>query len=125
MSDNRSLEPRPVWRRLSDITEPDPPIGSGWGPWTLNPANYTLELGPDGCLYWVDLEDCDTAAQVLDWIAQVARKTWADDTTLAGLVRALNDVLNLQSSLCPSGQSKRMTNAQIRARVRTYAQRAG
>jgi hypothetical protein len=35
-----------------------------------------------------------------DRIVQVSHKLWADDATLAGLVRALDDVLRLQSNLC-------------------------
>jgi hypothetical protein len=35
--------------------------------------------------YWVDLERCRTAAEVLDWIMRVAKKSWADDETLASL----------------------------------------
>jgi len=37
--------------------------------------------------YEVDLEQCLDGAQVLDWILQVAGKQWADDATVAGLVR--------------------------------------
>jgi hypothetical protein len=89
---------------------------SPWGPWALNRATYAL--GHTGDIdYWIDLDSCTTSAEVLDWIAQISHKTWADDATLAGLVRALDDVLNLQAHLCPSGASKQLTVKRLRSRV--------
>ena len=68
--------------------------GRSWGRWRLNPDVLTLDL--DDNRYEVDLEQCLTSAQVLDWTCQVAGKTWADDQTLAGLVRAIDDILHPQ-----------------------------
>lgn len=85
-----------------------------WGPWLLAtdyPALEHLERG-----YEVSLLECRTAAQCLDWIAQIANKTWADATTVAGLVHALDDVLSLQASVCPSGRPRTLTRDQIRRR---------
>lgn len=92
-----------------------PRPGRNWGPWRLDPDNLVLicedEQHPAG--YEVDLELCTTSAQVLDWIMQVEMKTWADDQVVAGLIRALNDVLRPQSTLCSSGTSKTLTTSQI------------
>src|SRR5215831_4907397 len=74
-----------------------------WGPWRLNKSNYTLEH-PNG-YYYVDLEQCLTSAQMLDIIMQICRKTWADEACLAGLVRALSELLSPQATLCGSGMS--------------------
>lgn len=71
-----------------------------WGPWTLDPELLTL----DHPLYQIDLETCTSSAEVLDWIMQVGHKVFADDATLAGLVRALNDCLRPQATLCSNGQ---------------------
>jgi hypothetical protein len=100
---------------------------SGWGPWALNHHNFTLEMfdRPDRFTYWIDLEQCTTSAEVLDWICQVAGKVWADDATLAGLVRALNDVLRPQGTLCSWGHSRRLTKVQIRRLVLAIAMRCG
>jgi len=81
-----------------------------WGPWTLNPDNYTL-VHPS--TYYVDLPSCVSSAEVLDWIGQIAQKTWADEATVAGLVWALDDILHLQGNLCPGGIDRRMTMAEI------------
>lgn len=76
-----------------------------WGPWLLNPRTFVLVTFVASYAYEVDLEDCTTPADVLDWIAQVAGKTWADDATTGGLVRALGDVLDPQANLCSDGKS--------------------
>jgi hypothetical protein len=111
-----------------DDWEPDPPIGSGWGPWALNDQTMTLETDrpqyPAGGGYWIDLESCTSSAEVLDWVCQVAGKLWADDVTLAGLVRALNDVLNPQGTICSSGQGRRLSKARIRRQVMEIAKRS-
>lgn len=89
--------------------------GAGWGPWTLNVGVYTLEHDD----YEVDLEQCTTSAEVLDWIAQVATKPWATDEVIAGLVRALNDVLAPQEHLCSSGQHLRLSGKELKRLVET------
>jgi hypothetical protein len=125
MTDQPSrLRYRSVREALDDGDLPDPPVGSGWGPWTLNHLIFALEMleRPDRFTYCIDLEQCTTSAEVLDWICQVAAKTWADDATLAGLVRALADVLHPQGTLCSSGQSRRLSKARIRQQVREVAE---
>jgi hypothetical protein len=88
--------------------------GWSWGPWQLNRSVLVLEAHG----YEVDLERCLTSGAVLDWIVQVAGKTWADNATLAGLVRALTEVLNPQKNLCPNEQELRITLDGVRALVR-------
>ena len=59
---------------LLDDETVDPPIGSGWGPWKLNPTTTPSTGAPHGYSYWIDLDRCDNPAEVLDWIAQIARR---------------------------------------------------
>jgi hypothetical protein len=56
--------------------------------------------------YEVALDDCTDSAQTLDWIAQVAGKSWATNGVLAGAVRALDAVLDVQGNLCGGGISR-------------------
>jgi hypothetical protein len=91
-----------------------------WDIWRLDPRNYTLVAG-SWQRYYVDLERCLTSAQMLDWIIQVAGKTWATADVLAGLVHALDEVLRPQARLCSLGSSKTLTARQVRAVVDTYA----
>lgn len=89
-----------------------------WGPWSLDTETNVLD-GPSG--YYVDLDRCQTSAQVLDWIMQIAGKTWgAEPETLAGLVHALNDILRPQANLCGSGYGTTMSDAQIKSAVKAY-----
>lgn len=87
-----------------------------WGPWKLDTEHLVLvREAPrrEGGGYEVDLEECKTSAEVLDWICQVAMKLWADERTVAGLVRAIQDILNPQAHLCSSGKSRTLSRARI------------
>lgn len=65
--------------------------------WRYKPQTCTLEWNQH---YEIDLERCRTAAQVLDWIMQVAGKAWVTDKCLAGLVHALDELLHPQETMC-------------------------
>ncbi len=89
----------------------DPP--SDWGPWRIDTRSWVLyPVRP--YRYEVDLEECLTSAQVLDHVAQIASKTWADDATVAGLIRALDDVLHPQATLCSGGAAREITAQKAR-----------
>lgn len=81
------------------------PEKDGFGGWFLDREALCLVLRDEQGreLYDVDLERCRTSAAVLDWICQVAGKTWADDRILSGLVRALDHYLHPQECLCSGG----------------------
>jgi hypothetical protein len=73
-------------------------------PWRFEPETRVLALYDEGrWIYEVDLERCRTSAGVLDWIMQVASKTWATDAVIAGLARGLKGLLNPQATLCSFG----------------------
>ncbi len=86
--------------------------GQKWGSWSFKESSLVLELNyeREGHNFWYEvfLGDCYTSATVLDWIMQVADKTWTDDNDeiLANLVRALRDCLEPQANLCGSGISR-------------------
>jgi hypothetical protein len=88
---------------------------SNWGPWRLNKSHFVLYCDE----YQVDLEQCLSSAQILDWLCQVAHKTWATDH-VTGLLAALDDILNIQGTLCSDGQCLHLSRQQLRARVRNY-----
>jgi hypothetical protein len=54
--------------------------------------------------YDIDLEQCTTSAEVLDWIVQVEGKAWATPSDVGYLVTALCDLLNPQANLCSCGE---------------------
>ncbi len=73
-------------------------------PWHVNLEELSLEL--DDGSYEVALDCCRTSAETLDWITQVATKSWATDAILAGLVRALEMVIDPQTHLCARGDEQ-------------------
>src|SRR5688572_29071962 len=95
-----------------------------WGPWRLDPEARVL-YPDEPCQYEIDLDTCTTSAEVLDWICQVIGKSWADDATVAGLVRALDDVLTPQAHLCSSGRSKRLSRRSIAVLVGRWRANGG
>lgn len=69
------------------------PNGHRWGGWELDTKLLTLTLvepPPGGRDYEVDLEQIETAWDLLDIAVQVARKTWCDAATAGHLLQALN-----------------------------------
>ncbi|MGH3751954.1 MAG: hypothetical protein ACRDRP_04525 [Pseudonocardiaceae bacterium] len=96
---------------------------AGWGPWQLDLDRFELDRAPGSAdSYPIDLLTCTDSAQVLDWICQYAGRSWGNDAALAGLVRALNDVLHPQATLCSEGKPTRLSDKQLRARITAAAQ---
>lgn len=94
----------------------------GWGPWKLDQAVFVLFIS-EPYRYEVDLERCTSSAKVLDYICQVARKTWCNTEMIGGLVSALDDVLTPQANLCSFGRSKRLSCEKIKRMVLDVADR--
>ncbi len=92
-----------------------------WGPWRYERQNLTLVLREESCRYEVDLERCTSSAETLDWIMQVASKTWATPEGIAGLVHALRDLLQPQATLCSFGVERGLLN--ITRQLQTWPQR--
>ena len=86
-------------------------------PWKFDPRRLTLAYGRH---YWIDLGQCPTSAAVLDFIMQVAGKTWATEEVLAFLVRDLLHLLHPQYNLCRSGEERGPIN--VAAIVRQTSQ---
>ena len=86
-----------------------------WGPWTLHRRRAVLTHRASH--YEIDLDSCRHSPEVLDWICQITGKSWADNACIAGLVRALNDVLEPQACLCSFGQHLTITKADIRSLI--------
>lgn len=90
---------------------------SDWGGWRRK--GMWLEYPAySGGTYPIDLDRFVDSAHMLDIIMQVAGKAWATDECLAGLVRALDDLLHPQATLCSCGTNKRLTRSQVRAIVK-------
>lgn len=76
-----------------------------WGKWSYLPSAMVLQH-EDG--YEVDLEEMNDSASVLDWVAQVSRKELRyTEEDVGHLVRALDELLDLQATCCSMGQDKK------------------
>jgi len=82
-----------------------------WGDWVLE--KETLVLKHKGTDYEVYLDECNNSAQILDWIIQVSQKSWATNDVIGELVRALDDILNIQGHFCGSGISHEANSKEI------------
>lgn len=78
-----------------------PPISLRFGRWTFDPAHSCLEHGLG---YWVPLNEVGTSARMLDWIFQVAAKSWATPDDIGQMVLALQEIFEPQARLCSFGQ---------------------
>ena len=70
---------------------------------------YTPAGNDPPARYDILLEGMTTSAAVLDWIAQVSRKTWATPRVVGDLVRLLDALLDLQANYCSSGYEQNST----------------
>jgi len=68
-------------------------------------------------VYFIELERCLTSAQVLDWIMQLASKSWISPTLLGLTVFALNFTLRPQAHLCSFGCDHPLAPDSIKAIV--------
>jgi hypothetical protein len=77
-----------------------------WGDWTLQTDNWTLVHRKEG--YEIDLESCNTSAELEDWIFQILGKNWATPQVLSDLLHAFDDIFDPRANLCSGGASKRI-----------------
>jgi len=56
--------------------------------------------------YDVPMWNCNTSAQILDWIIQLSQKEWEAPDALLGFIRMVNYLIDIQAHLCPGGESK-------------------
>ncbi|MFI6510090.1 hypothetical protein ACIBCT_21000 [Streptosporangium sp. NPDC050855] len=101
---------------------------TAWNGWRLDPNHLLLELfdSANHRTYEVDLERCVDSAHILDWLVQVSTKAW-DEHDMAkvvdGLLRALDDILHLQTNVCPSEVHKVLSRQRLRELVSIFLDR--
>ena len=82
--------------------------------WSYNRNALTLECRIDGrWIYEIDLERCNNSAEVLDWIIQVSKKTWADNDLVGELVKWIDFVLHPQETTCSCGVDRTINAREI------------
>ena len=79
----------------------DNEVKNRWGNWVFNKDDNTLDFcSSTNYTYYIDLDECTNSAQILDWIAQVSHKLYMTSTDIGNLVKALDDIFNLQRNVC-------------------------
>lgn len=87
---------------------------SQFGRWTFNTKTAALEtvIAPaTGAIYQIRLEEMRNSAQTLDWIYQVAEKTWASASDIGDLVRAISYIFG--RDVCSGGVDKVINTEEI------------
>ena len=80
-----------------------------WGGWTRSGARL---VKPGVPLYEFDLSSATSASAVLDRVLWFSKRAH-DDATVAGVLRAIDDLLDPQANLCSWGRDKRLTKSQL------------
>jgi hypothetical protein len=82
----------------TDIEVPQPADGDWWGTWRYDAKRLVLEYyNKSGySVYEVDLEQCSSSSQVLDWICQLNEKRWCGYLGVGQFIKALNDLIDLR-----------------------------
>jgi hypothetical protein len=70
-----------------------------WGDWVVSGTSL-IHPSPSGDRLEVNLTRCTSPSAVIDVIAQIVRTNWVSKRCVAGLVFALDEILDLQQSFC-------------------------
>ncbi len=104
---------------LEDYAEVPLFHGRQWGDWQLDTERLTLDYKPDGVWrYEIDLERVRDSASLLDWIFQIAGKSWATPKVTRDLLRALDDIFEPQANLCSVGMGKKISPSFVAKRLK-------
>lgn len=78
------------------------------GNWAYDVKNSVLILhdADEHWLYEVDLDECKTCAQILDWLCQISGKNWSTPEITTGLLLQLDRIFKLQANYCSWGEDK-------------------
>jgi len=100
--------------------------GTEWNGWELDNSfpgfPYLTRSGLiPAADYPIGLDRARTCAGALDSLIHASKYCDGDDAALAGLVRAMDDVMNLQSSMCSFGRPRRMPSRELARRAAAAA----
>lgn len=92
-------------------------IRNCWGNWQYKPNTHCLVINKikDRVLwnYDIDLDECTNSAKLLDWIFQIANKTWIEGEDISNLILALDDIFDVQAHYCSCGNNLTFTPKQF------------
>jgi len=88
--------------------------------WKLDLSDMVIEATGKHW-YEIDLDRCKSAKEILDWIIQVQKKSWATDEIVSDLVLILNDIIDIQGHIVHSTES--LLDCEMKAFARLYVHR--
>jgi len=80
--------------------------GKQWGKWSLDSSTQCLVHADTR--YEVGLREMTTCGHMLDWIMQVASKSWCSVEDLGQLVRAIDEIFWVQQHFCYGGSQQQV-----------------
>jgi hypothetical protein len=94
-------------QELANVKAPYPKHGDKWGKWKFDVERLVLVYRKGRHNYEVDVERMTNSSHTLDWIFQVAGKSWASPEDVGQLVFAIDDLISPQANLCSFGGDKK------------------
>ena len=92
---------------MLSLIRPEIVEGYWWGPWKLEGRDALFCYDPEGKsinpLFWINLENMNCSAEVLNCVFGVIAKAWATPDVISNLVWALEDILSPRQNICPGG----------------------
>ncbi len=125
MEPGRARRDNQAWNRSprrSTMNNKGSNIQQRWGDWYVEPDRLELVLDRSGCVeYVVDLEMCTSSARVLNQLVELAGKPWIQPMDVYGLLKALDDLLQIQVTLCPDESESRLDKTTLGELIRSSA----
>jgi hypothetical protein len=96
-----------------------------WVPWALDTDAYALVKVTHDAVgdVKVDLDQCHDAPGALEWVLRTDAES--DGEATLGLLRSLDDILELRQHVCRFGRPGSLTPQQIHQLVDAYVRRSG
>lgn len=83
-----------------------------WGRWILDPSLFSLKAEniKGGKFFSLPLARCDTAEEILEWIAIIHEKNWTTNKDIGDLFEALNELFNFHSNFSANRKEGNIRN---------------
>lgn len=82
-------------------------FSAGWGSWSFNSEDLTLEYVRDGLpAYSVQLRKITSSACMLDVIFDLKNRPWGNNEVMGDLISAFQDLFDPRVTLCGGGQDR-------------------
>lgn len=95
-------------QKFCDKYYPQVKKGDTWGNWKLV-GDFLCYRRKGMGEYAICLRELDSSAEFLDWIYQLKKKGWTTPDDIWNLLHALDEIFNVQGSVCSSGCDRKFS----------------